>query len=1474
MGNEGSTPVNEAPEETPPRRSRAPLSSTDRHRSNEASDFQPRAYGQQSFPSGSLMNTNTNTNTSGSLRASNEPKGKTFVDPVLSAAAAGAAARQAKQSRIVQQQQLAKQQTLERQRQQAAPAPSQNEWTASLKRLATTAASTAATVAHVAAPMVQDTGRLVKQSAKEAATTYRDEFRKVDFSSFETNDYFVNEEESVDLWTRSPTNRSHFLSSSGRIITMSPSTDTPSPMSPKKIATINLFTTPPLPPLAKEGAAQSTESPETSQQTSTEESEPNPDSKEPMAGGAAQSTRDDLPKMENDDGATTDIPEKAATDPLMIPTELETPLLDNRKAAQSTLVPRQGSPFEDASHLSDIPETMQQTPINDSAQKYDSEESAKEDAAPSTDVTETTQEAPIEEFGAKPNSEETAKDGAAQSTEPLETSQQTTEEPEPKPDSEEPASAGAAQSNCDDLPKIKNDVSATTDTSGKVATDPPIPTELETPVLDNREAAQSTPFPKQDDSFEAIGQRDPSPPEGIGIIDGSLPLSINEPERKDESEGSTKDDAAPPTGVPETTQQAPIEELEAKPDSEETTEEVTAQSTKPADTPQQTSTEESEPKPDSEESATRGVAPKMENATIGNGFNPSVPQSDLVRCFICYTRKGKVLFSKSQLKKKNSKCKQCVDKQNGAYQEPQGPAAGKVDTMLHSSTQEAMDPEPAKEVSEGESAGFDSSAQKQSENTADDTRTQLLLDGPQGHVAPLSQSGSIEKSPITPQDNREYPAEIAENFAASSAQNVSLKGVTHKTNFALSTVEPDGIYENDGEYSVDARSDASNTHSPTPTEDLYSRTHRSTRPQGPQRFTTRRVERSGRPDSSQSQQPLFDNPKSFVEYVTSRLTGYQVRIEERASQNDENTSWIKATGVKTYDPRESVFAQELFQVRSPSLSPPGSPPEARSLSVSDNEGENEPLADSSVAPVSTLWDFIPNKRDVENKSEIEEQDIAEFEDSSSSVGGGHDIGDGAKENREARSLTQSNPSQIAMKRQRKRVSTYGIGSPSRSKVYWKPSTGAPFGQAPPLHTTGAEGAEEGATFPEQQKDGPESLLVGWDQEAALNSPSVPDTEDMTIGLEREELLDEALLAFSSLENIEFLDKIPRRKLSDENMKIAAVRWRQLLAHWKHSEIWKALNTRPCSIHFLESAGQSELPEDADSLSSSASVFRYNDGKATLDNALSADEALSAISKLSGSGVKVGGSEFLVMTGYLCDIGPSDSSQKLVKQKDGDESTLLRHKLATDDAGEESFSLTDLLKHAEMNLTEFTEVVRHIVEFSSQNNSTTTYGITRTVSYTVGIKNYSSIRRKAALKYSDDILQVKDVLRGQINFPDEAALVCGLYSLNDLCAQPQQLGKEASRHDWPKIEIVRLKNLFRVSPLGNYFPSSLPTGYRHILVHIRLGDTIIAGKFLIIFRCRHLYDSVGLTHILQKFNFNSLRYSMYWVMKVTHFIKKS
>jgi hypothetical protein len=1205
------------------------------------------------------MNTNMNTHTSGSPRASNDPQDKTFVDPVLSAAAAGAAARQAKQDRIVQQQQLAKQQTLERQRQEAAPAPSQNEWTASLKRLAATAASTAATVAHVAAPMVQDASRLVQQSTKEAATTYRDEFRKVDFSSSETNNNFVNEEESVSLWPRSPSLRSRFFSSSESIETVSPS-----PISPGKIATTNLLMAPPLWTKRTTDAMTTEEKKATTMETTSQ-------------------VQTDQAVILASAIEVPDISEKAATDPPMIPTELETPVL-----AQSTLVPKQ-DPFENASNSNDTSETMQLT-------------------------------------------------------------------------------------------------------------------------------------------------------------------SINEIERKDDSEESTKEDAAPSTDVPETTHQAPIEELEAKADSGETATEGAAQSMEPPESSQQTPTGESEPKPDSEESVLGDPVPKMENAMTRNGFDPSVPQSDLVRCFVCHTPRGKSFFSKSQLKKKASKCKQCVDKQNGAYQEPQDPEAGKMNIMRHSSTQEAMDQEPAKEVSEGGSARFDSSAQKQSENTGGDTRFQIVTDGAQHQETSLSQSESIEQSepgaglsPIAPQDDWERPAERTKDFVASPVQKLVVKGVTHKTNFALSTVDPDGIYETDGEYPVDSQSDASNTRSPTPTEDLYSGTNSSIQPQGPERFTAQRPERSRRPDSSQSQKPLFDNPKSFVEYVASRLTGYQVRMEERASQNDENRSWIKATTVKTYDPRESVFAQELFQVRSPSLSPLGSPPEARSFSGSDDEGENESLADSSVDPVSTLWDFIPNKRDVENELEIEEEDTAELIDPSSS-NGGTDIDEGAKDNREARSLPDSNPSREknrsladlrtlhndpALKWQKKRVKMHGISSPTSSKESWKPSTEVPVGQAPSSPTVGVEGAEE-ATFPEQKKHGPESLLVGWDLEAALTFPCVPDTEDTSIELGREELLDEALLTFSSLENIEFLDKIPRRKLSDENMRIAAVRWRQLLAHWKHSEIWKALNTRPCSTHFLKSAGQSKLPDDADSLSSSASVFRYNDSKATLASALSTDETLSAINKLSGSGAKVGGSEFLVMTGYLCDIGPSGSSQMLAKQTDGDESTLLRHKLATDNAGEMSFTLTDLLKHAEMNLTEFTKAVRHIVEFASGNNRTTTYGTTGMISYTVGIKKYTSIRRKAALKYNDDILQVKDVLRGQITFPDEAALVCGLFSLNDLCAKPQQPGpKEASPRGWPKIEIVRLKNLFRVSPLGNYFPSSLPTGYRHILINIRLGDTLIAGKFL-------------------------------------------
>ena len=116
-----------------------------------------------------------------------------------------------------------------------------------------------------------------------------------------------------------------------------------------------------------------------------------------------------------------------------------------------------------------------------------------------------------------------------------------------------------------------------------------------------------------------------------------------------------------------------------------------------------------------------------------------------------------------------------------------------------------------------------------------------------------------------------------------------------------------------------------------------------------------------------------------------------------------------------------------------------------------------------------------------------------------------------------------------------------------------------------------------------------------------------------------------------------------------------------------------------------------------------------------------------------------------------------------------------------------------------------------------------------------------MKRKALRKYTGDITRVLDFLRARITFPDEGSLVCALYQLVNLakrdknagCTSEEKTGTEERTETEEKnessVEIVRLKNLFRTSPRGNTCYPALPTGYRHILVNVRLGSGIIAGE---------------------------------------------
>lgn len=232
-----------------------------------------------------------------------------------------------------------------------------------------------------------------------------------------------------------------------------------------------------------------------------------------------------------------------------------------------------------------------------------------------------------------------------------------------------------------------------------------------------------------------------------------------------------------------------------------------------------------------------------------------------------------------------------------------------------------------------------------------------------------------------------------------------------------------------------------------------------------------------------------------------------------------------------------------------------------------------------------------------------------------------------------------------------------------------------------------------------------------------------------------------------------------------------------------------------------------------------------------------------IRNLSGFSPQSTDGDFIVLTGFICDIGPRPFNDTGACTESVEEATNLQHKLSSEvsDQAESLPSITDLLKQAEAHQEPFSNIVHSIVHFSSQNEFLTGYPEKTEVTYSVGVKKYSSVRRKADRKYNGDSLQVKDILRAQITFPDEGSLICGLYHLTNLASHRNDTNRRDGANRFPRLEIVRLKNLFRTSAVGNTYYEALPTGYRHILVNIRLDDGIIAGKNIQI--CGFMYSCI-------------------------------
>jgi hypothetical protein len=107
---------------------------------------------------------------------------------------------------------------------------------------------------------------------------------------------------------------------------------------------------------------------------------------------------------------------------------------------------------------------------------------------------------------------------------------------------------------------------------------------------------------------------------------------------------------------------------------------------------------------------------------------------------------------------------------------------------------------------------------------------------------------------------------------------------------------------------------------------------------------------------------------------------------------------------------------------------------------------------------------------------------------------------------------------------------------------------------------------------------------------------------------------------------------------------------------------------------------------------------------------------------------------------------------------------------------------------------------------------------------VNVKSLGSIVLKAQRKYDGDVFQVKDILRGQIWFPDEASLVCGLIFMF-------RVGTLQHSDSSNQMKLCRMKNLLSFDTTGATKNACLPTGYRHILLNLRLQSGLLAGEMI-------------------------------------------
>ncbi|CAJ1934278.1 unnamed protein product [Cylindrotheca closterium] len=510
---------------------------------------------------------------------------------------------------------------------------------------------------------------------------------------------------------------------------------------------------------------------------------------------------------------------------------------------------------------------------------------------------------------------------------------------------------------------------------------------------------------------------------------------------------------------------------------------------------------------------------------------------------------------------------------------------------------------------------------------------------------------------------------------------------------------------------------------------------------------------------------LLNNSKRMLNAVVSKLT-INVSINEKQER-------ISLNRAKTVLP-DSIFKYEISDRSPTTLSSVESVPiedSARDLDKAESEND-----------IAFSWDLMPTKREVR----VEQHQLELSVDNSM-------VGSSSRVDGEV-SLPMQKPRAGTKTKALDNASNHGsvdseVLSPMmspKSRRSKRLSRNLVKLQSDEFDTLSCRLELELDSADSSVVGGPSSVtgVKGFDQ---MNDPE-------SLGL--------ALVSFSSIDSIEFLNKIPRAPRKEEESR-SPLFWGVLIANWKHSQIWKSMTRRSLSLDDDWLERDSMFEECGGSTSSSSTIrFQFRNKQVNFSS--------SGRNKLKPPDPQFGEASTLILSEYLCDIGAHQ-----LGFEDQNEEYVIRHALAQNDAA--PTDINSLLKLAESHLQSLAKLLGDIVAFASLETSRSR------IKHSIGLKRYTAIRKKADRKYGGDISQVKDILRAQVTFPDETSLICGLLCLHRRC------NNTSESKEMPQFEIVRLKNYFRTIDGSDPSLSPMPTGYRHVLINIRIAGFLIAGK---------------------------------------------